>query len=103
MNIKLPGKIIKKICDNGSTMYLLDDGTLYNCGDNSNSRLGIDSAINPVTVPTKINIANVKDIAMCGNCTLFLLNIMSVLVKIQSWILLKNIFLCLNGEIGRHA
>ena len=71
-------KIINIACGSLYTIVLLDDGTVYGCGKNSNGQLGIGSIDTPQkTLVEMINIPNGKkvvNIACCLADTLVLLN-----------------------------
>lgn len=61
-------------CGDRYTMFLLNDGTVYGCGENNSGELGIGNTTNPIITRTKANISNAKDIACGEYYTMFLLN-----------------------------
>ena len=75
MSIKLPGKVVKTVsgCTSNFTFYLLEDGTVYSCGNNAYGQLGLNDTTNRST-PTLISLNNVKDISCGSSYTIFLLN-----------------------------
>lgn len=57
------------LTNQGSTYFLLNDGTVYSCGSGLGGALGLGGA-SDTNIPTKINISNVKDI-ICNYYSVF--------------------------------
>ena len=53
--ISLPGKVRSVVAGSGHTIFLMDNGTVFVCGDNSSGQLGSGYISNGQYLPTKIS------------------------------------------------